>query len=49
MEEMKRLQEAEEKRRIAIEEAKKEEMIAAMQQAHADQLAAEAEAAKAAS
>lgn len=46
---MKRLQEAEEKRRIAIEEAKREEMIAAMQQAHADQLAAEAEAAKAAS
>jgi len=31
MEEMKRLQEAEEKKRIAIEEAKKQEMIAAMQ------------------
>jgi len=48
MEEMKRLQEAEERRRIAIEEAKKQEMLAAMEQAHADELAAQAESAKAA-
>jgi hypothetical protein len=48
MAEAKRLQEAETKRRIAIEEAKKQEMIAAMQAAHDDELAAQAEAAKAA-
>lgn len=48
MAEARRLQEAENKRRIAIEEAKKQEMIAAMQAAHADELAAQAEASKAA-
>jgi hypothetical protein len=48
VEEMKRMQEADERRRIAIEEAKKQEMIAAMEQAHADELAAQAESAKAA-
>lgn len=43
-----RLQQAENDRQAAIEEAKKQELIAAMQKQHADEKAAEAEAAKAA-
>jgi hypothetical protein len=42
-----RLQQAESDRVAAIEEAKKQEMIVAMEKQHADELAAQAEQAKA--
>jgi len=40
MQEMKRLQEAEERKRTAIAEAKNAELMAAQKEAHAEELAA---------